>query len=158
MDIFKSARLGDLTALAACIKSGESINSQDAHGLTPLMWAVDMGKGEVVKYLVRAKANLNLQDQYGQTALILAAARNDVASAQILIAAKADLNLKMVTGVTALTVAVENKKNETPAPLKKTGAREDGWRRARLAQDHLGRGFRGGFRRDESLAQFNKIG
>ena len=123
MDIFKAARLGDLSALAACMQQGESINAQDAKGMTPLMWAVDMGQVQVVKYLVDARANLNLVDQYGQTALILAAGRNDVASLQILINAKADLNVKMVTGITALTLALENKRNEAAALLKKAGAK-----------------------------------
>ena len=123
MDIFKSARMGDLNALAACLQNGESIDGQDSKGMTPLIWAVDMGRVRVVKYLVDAKANPNLVDHYGQTALILAAARNDVASLQLLIAAKANLNIKMITGVTALTVALENKHAEAAALLKKAGAK-----------------------------------
>jgi ankyrin repeat protein len=123
LDIFKAARQGDLNALVACIQNGNSIDSRDSKDLTPLMWAVDMGQEQTVKYLVDNKANLNLRDQYGQTAVILAAGRNDIKILQILITAKADLNVKMITGVTALTLALENKHNESAALLKKVGAK-----------------------------------
>ncbi len=123
MDIFKAARTGDLNALAACLQSGESINAQDSKGMTPLMWAVDLGRPLVVKYLVAAKANLDLVDSFGQTALILAAGRNDLTSLQVLIVAKANLNIKMVTGVSALTVALENDHHQAAALLKKAGAK-----------------------------------
>jgi uncharacterized protein len=86
-------------------------------------WAVDMGRKDVVRWLVDAKVDLNSVDKYGQTALILAAGRNDCESIQILIGAKADVNIKMVTGETALGKALENKKNEAAALLKKAGAK-----------------------------------
>jgi ankyrin repeat protein len=123
MDIFKAARSGDLKTLAACKAVGENLNSHDHLGMTALIWAVDMGHTDVVRWLVEAKVDLNLVDNYGQTALILAAGRNDCDSLRILIGAKADINIKMVTGVTALGKALENKKSEATALLKKAGAK-----------------------------------
>ena len=45
------------------------INEQDIENNTPLMYACEEGKKDIVKLLVEADADLNIQNSYGETAL-----------------------------------------------------------------------------------------
>ena len=45
------------------------INEQDIENNTPLMYASEEGKKDIVKLLVEAGADLNIQNSYGETAL-----------------------------------------------------------------------------------------
>lgn len=45
------------------------INEQDIENNTPLMYACEEGKKDIVKLLVEAGADLNMQNSYGETAL-----------------------------------------------------------------------------------------
>ena len=45
------------------------INEQDIENNTPLMYACEEGKKDIVKLLVEAGADLNIQNSYGETAL-----------------------------------------------------------------------------------------
>ena len=75
VDVFKAAGDGNLEALKQHIAAGTDLNqrSRDGQKSTLLITAAALGRVEVAKALIEAKADLNLQDKDGSTALITAA-------------------------------------------------------------------------------------
>lgn len=65
MDIFEAARKGDINEVKAYIEHGGNVNVKDSEGFTPLFYAADFNKTEVMKLLVNAGA-----DHFGHSALI----------------------------------------------------------------------------------------
>ena len=50
------------------LAAGANVDKQDAFGFTPLMWAADYDRIEVVKELLKAGANKKLKNNNGYTA------------------------------------------------------------------------------------------
>ena len=104
MDIFKAASEGNLDALKQHIAAGTDLNqrSRDGQKSTLLITAAALGRVEVAKALIEAKADLNLQDKDGSTALITAAFLCHPEIVEALLKAGADNAIKTNTGATAL--------------------------------------------------------
>ena len=104
MDIFKAASEGNLDALKQHIAAGTDLNqrSRDGQKSTLLITAAALGRVEVAKALIEAKADLNLQDKDGSTALITAAFLCHPEIVEALLKAGADKAIKTNTGATAL--------------------------------------------------------
>lgn len=58
-----------LDLLNYLLQNGFNVNTQDAHGMSPLMYAAWDNKREMVEALLKAGANPNLKDRFGYTAL-----------------------------------------------------------------------------------------
>jgi len=81
------------------------VNIQDDNGRTPLIWAVEGHKPEIVKILLEKNANLNIPDNDGNTPLIHAAMNTTFRNSeivQILLDAGANPNIQNNNGSTAL--------------------------------------------------------
>jgi len=51
------------------VDAGANINWNHAFMKTPLMWAAEYGRKDMVKYLLSKKADVNIRTKYGKTAL-----------------------------------------------------------------------------------------
>ena len=107
MDVFKAAGDGNLEALKQHIAAGTDLNqrSPDGQKTTPLITAAALGRVQVVKALIEAKADLNLQNKDGSTALHTAAFLCHPEIVEALLKAGADKAIKTNTGGTALAGA-----------------------------------------------------
>lgn len=70
--LFDAIFKGRTEFLPALIEKGINVNSQDAHGSTPLMEAVWSDDVKMVEALLQAGALPNLKDNFGMTALCYA--------------------------------------------------------------------------------------
>lgn len=88
------------------------INSGDADGISPLMWAAYRGRSEVCLALIGARADPTTKDNRGMTPLMHAAASQKPGLCPLLIAAKANVNVQDLSGRTALLHAVDGSQGE----------------------------------------------
>lgn len=72
---------------------------------TPLHWASDFGKTEVIAYLLSKGAKVNAKDNYGITPLLAATYEGHTEAVKMLLEAKADPSIKGPDGSTAKEAA-----------------------------------------------------
>eukprot|EP00192_Tetraselmis_astigmatica_P011495 CAMPEP_0117671630 /NCGR_PEP_ID=MMETSP0804-20121206/13447_1 /TAXON_ID=1074897 /ORGANISM="Tetraselmis astigmatica, Strain CCMP880" /LENGTH=382 /DNA_ID=CAMNT_0005480125 /DNA_START=212 /DNA_END=1357 /DNA_ORIENTATION=+ len=66
---------GSLEDIQQCInKPGVDIDAAGAFGLTPLFWAAQAGRADVVRVLLQAGANVEARDCHGSSSILLAVA------------------------------------------------------------------------------------
>lgn len=91
------------------LDAGAPIDAQGGQGLTPLMWAAQMGRDDVVKILLERHANPNIVETFNGSTALMQAAASDRAGASIvqaLVDAGADTAPVDDEGATALTWAI----------------------------------------------------
>jgi ankyrin repeat protein len=113
-----TARRGDAAYTTFLLQKGADPNIRDARNNTPMMAAVDAGRGnEMVPLLLLAKANPNLGNASGETPLIRAVQRRDIALVRTLLAAKADPDQRdVIAGLSARDYA---NRDARAAPIAK---------------------------------------
>ena len=79
-----------------------ALDARGPHGLTPLMRAALLGRGEIVHELLALGADLHARNDDGNTALWLACVSRDAALVQALIDAGSELDNRNDAGATAL--------------------------------------------------------
>ena len=100
---------GNLACVQALLASGLDPNAQDGRGDTPLIWAAEHGREEVVALLLgQPNINLELRDQEGRTALLLAAEEGHQGVVEQLLAGGADAAVMDTEGRTPLWWALKN--------------------------------------------------
>lgn len=106
-DLLSAATSGDLAGVRRALADKADINTKGAKGRTPLMWAADKGKLNVVKYLVKkGVTDINAKDDRNMTALMLAAYHGHTEVVKFLVeVAGADVNTRGPFGKTALGLA-----------------------------------------------------
>ena len=86
----------DLETIELLIKKGVDVNSKDKSGKTPLYWAAEYGRTNVVKLLLKAGADVNATVSdgplKGYTPLHEAAYLGHKDTVKVLIKAEADVN------------------------------------------------------------------
>ncbi len=97
--------------MAALAAAGADFNAANRFGVTPLMYAVLAGPGQV-KTLLAAGANVNAADDNGRTPLMLAAYEGKLDVVKLLVQAGADVNARDAKGKTALGYAQMGKPND----------------------------------------------
>jgi ankyrin repeat protein len=80
----------DLPWVNYLTKRGANPNITDNRGVSPLMLAAQLGFGEGVEALVKARARVDEANDVGETALILAVHRRDTGMMRVLLGAGAD--------------------------------------------------------------------
>lgn len=93
---------GDADAVNLFLTAGMPVETADA-----LHLAVDVGKAEVVKLLLKHGADQNGKDSYGQSLVMTAASNHRTDVLALLIAAGADVNAANQYRITPLAVAAE---------------------------------------------------
>ncbi len=91
--------------LLDAVGDAENADLQNKSGVTALMFAVHLGRPEVIRALLDIGADPDIQNEQGQTALMYAASERDNESIAALLDAGADASLKDAEGKTVLEYA-----------------------------------------------------
>lgn len=121
-----AAIYGNEELIEVVINVGGNVDELDDSGLTPLIYAIQTGQIDPVRFLIRSGADINKRFQNERTALFYVYEKADVA--QILIEAGADVNAIDRFGKSPLWYALERSKSESNISeliqlLKKFGAK-----------------------------------
>jgi ankyrin repeat protein len=100
------------------LRLGANPDVREEDGVTPLLYAAQLGRERAVRVLLDAGANPNATDDYGATPLMRASSRGSVACVQILLAAGADPQRRDSRGQTALDYALEWSDKDVAADLR----------------------------------------
>ncbi|MGD0092143.1 MAG: ankyrin repeat domain-containing protein [Planctomycetota bacterium] len=105
-ELHEAAEMGALDKVLAILKHHpEAVNEKDSSGCTPLHWAADTDRPDVVKALLAAHANVDAQNNIGQTPLYWAAFDGHADIVKLLLEQHADPRLKARDGSTPYSVA-----------------------------------------------------
>jgi len=114
MDLIEAAQKGVLERVKELIKCGADPNKVDHSGNSPLHWASDFGRSEIVKELIHLEivnelikcgADVNKASSQGYTPLHWASFHGHLEMANELIKCGADVNKESSQGHTPLNVA-----------------------------------------------------
>lgn len=118
--------------VAALTAAGADVNAANRFGVTPLMYAVLAGPGQV-NILLAAGAKANAADDNGRTPLMLAAYDGKLDVVKLLVQAGADVNARDAKGQSALDYVTSGKANNGSTTrtqivrfLKKTASSKEG--------------------------------
>jgi ankyrin repeat protein len=126
-----AVKAGDTARVRALIEKRVNVNATEQDGTTPLHWAVDRDRPEIVQMLIRAGANVKAANRYGATPLWLASVNGNAKTIAILLEAGADASSANADGETALMVAARTGKTDAVSTLLARGAdpnTKEGWR------------------------------
>jgi ankyrin repeat protein len=93
-DFHLASYRGDIAILNKRLQDGVDINSQEDTGSTPLHFAANSGRKEVVEFLIGKGAQVDAKDIISMTPLYYAAMHNDRDIVDLLLAKGADINAK----------------------------------------------------------------
>lgn len=62
MNLIDYVKLGHFTKIQELVMQGANLNVQDEYGYTPLMWAVNYSKLDIIKLLLDAGADKTITD------------------------------------------------------------------------------------------------
>lgn len=93
MSIHEASVNGLTSQVVSLLDSGIAVDTLDAEGRTPLMYASYNGYTEIIRKLIDKGANVNLQDKYGRTALMMASSGPFPESVKLLLDRFADPNV-----------------------------------------------------------------
>lgn len=100
---YSAIRQNNLTELMGLLDQKADANVADDRGITPLMYAAEIGSVEAMGLLVDRGADVNRQNAFGSTALMWSV--SDPAKVRLLLDHGADVNITARSGRTALIVA-----------------------------------------------------
>jgi ankyrin repeat protein len=124
-DKFYSAiRENNLAQLTALLGSKTDANIADARGITPLMYAAEVGSIDAMRLLIDHGADVNAQNAFGSTALMWSV--SDPARVRLLLDHGAQVDIAAKSGRTALIIAAfTNPSAEVVRLLLAKGAKVD---------------------------------
>jgi len=130
--VFRAAWDGDLNRVKAIVeKDPEAVRKVGPTGATPIFFAAEANRADIVDFLAMQGADISLRNSFGQTPLIWAAARASESpdeAAEILIKHGADPGTreqphpKLSAGASALSIASLNGHHELVSLLLEKGA------------------------------------
>ena len=100
---YSAIRENNLTQLKALLEQKGSANVADDRGITPLMYAAEIGSLDAMRLLIDRGADVNAQNAFGSTALMWSV--SDPAKVRLLLDHGAQVNTVARSGRTALIVA-----------------------------------------------------
>ena len=100
---YSAIRDNNLPQLKALFDQKASANVADNRGITPLMYAAEVGSAEAMRVLIDRGAEVNTQNAFGSTALMWSVA--DPIKVRLLLDHGADVNTSARSGRTALIIA-----------------------------------------------------
>jgi ankyrin repeat protein len=103
--LLEAAKAGDVSAVQASLKQNKDANLSDPDGTTPLHWAVQQERLDIVQALISAGANVNAKNRYATTPLALAATSGNAAITHALLKAGADVRVTIPETGSVLTAA-----------------------------------------------------
>ena len=126
-----AVKAGDVARVRALIDKRADVNAAQPDGTTPLHWAVDRERTDIVQMLIRAGANVKAANRYGATPLWLASVNGNAKTLAMLLEAGADASTANGDGETALMAASRTGNVDAVNLLLARGAdpnTKEGWR------------------------------
>ena len=121
---YSALRDNNLTQLKALLEQKGSANVESNRGITPLMYAAEIGSLDAMRLLIDHGADVNAQNDFGSTALMWSV--SDPAKVRLLLDHGANVNLLARSGRTALIIAgFSNPSAEVVRLLLAKGAKVD---------------------------------
>jgi ankyrin repeat protein len=122
---YSAIRENNLTQLKALLEGPSAkADAADNHGITPLMYAAEIGSLDAMRVLIDRGADVNAQNDFGSTALMWSV--SDPSKVRLLLDRGAQVNLAARSGRTALIVAgFTNPSAEVVRLLLAKGAKAD---------------------------------
>lgn len=128
--LVEAARAQNKAAVEALVKEGVDVNTPQADGATPLLWAAQWDDLAITELLLHAGAHVNAANIYGVTPLSMACTNGSVRMVDRLLAAGAYPNAARQTGETPVMTAALTGKLDVVNALLRAGvdlnAREAG--------------------------------
>ncbi|MBX3414199.1 MAG: ankyrin repeat domain-containing protein [Pirellulales bacterium] len=106
LPLFQAAQTADFVALERLLQAGESLETRNERGETPLMCAAGWRQPRVVEFLLKRGADMHAQDISSKTVLIHAARGGSVDCVGLVLEAGANINSQDEDGQSALTRAI----------------------------------------------------
>src|SRR5882757_1926058 len=91
VSVIESVKAGELSAVRNSLSQIRNPNQTDPDGTTPLHWAVEQNRLDIVQTLLAAGAKVNAKNRYDVTPLELAATTGSAPVTQALLKAGADV-------------------------------------------------------------------
>ena len=136
MNIHTAARRGNVARVSELLHAGVPVNTRDANGYTPLMWAANKGNVRMIRFLLKKGANARLKNQHNVTPLILATQVNSLPAMRELLR-HSNINAKNLNGQSALAFAAAHTRDPAGARmLLRAGAKLDSNTREYLYPGH----------------------
>ena len=129
--LLDAIKAGDATRVRTLIETRVDVNATQPDGTTPLHWAVDRDRPDIVQMLIRAGANVKTANRYGATPIWLASVNGNPKTIAMLLEAGADASSANHDGETALMVAARTGTPDAVNALLARGAdpnAKEGWR------------------------------
>jgi uncharacterized protein len=106
VSVLEAAKSGDLPEVRTSLRQHSDANQTEPDGTTPLHWAVQQDRLDIVEALISAGANVNAKNRYGITPLVLAATTGNASVTAALLKAGADVRVSVPeTGSVLITAA-----------------------------------------------------
>src|SRR5580698_8855310 len=100
---YSATRDNKLTQLKSLLNQKGSANVADDRGITPLMYAAEIGSPDAMRLLIDGGADVNAQNSFGSTPLMWSV--SDPAKVRLLLDHGAEVNTAAKSGRTALIIA-----------------------------------------------------
>jgi ankyrin repeat protein len=115
---------GSIKAIKKLLDNGFDINKRHPKtGETPLMYACEGKRADIVELLIARGANINSKNSVRNSALMLSVYNNNLLIAKMLLSAEAKVNIHNNRGYSPLTMAVIVRNQELVEALLKAGAK-----------------------------------
>jgi len=108
--------------VVSMVESGQSADTADETGQTPLGYAASFGNLGMAQALLKYNAPVDRRDRLGDTPLHWAAERGAIDIVRLLIAAKATVDVQNTQGITPLMLAVSRGQAQVVRLLLQNGA------------------------------------
>ncbi|ALH94888.1 ankyrin repeat domain-containing protein [Acinetobacter equi] len=118
--IFKLIDRDNIDEVKNFIQKTKDLNIKNAHGETPLMYAIYQDKFEIAKLFIQAGADVNTQDQIKNSPFLYAGAEGDTELVELMLQHQPDFSIYNRYGGTALIPAAEKGHVETVRLLANT--------------------------------------
>jgi ankyrin repeat protein len=106
VSLLDAVKAGKLPTVQTALQQHQEPNQTEPDGTTPLHWAVQQDRLDMVEALISAGANVNARNRYGTTPLVLAATTGNASVTETLLKAGADVRVSVPeTGSVLITAA-----------------------------------------------------
>ncbi|KAL3098681.1 hypothetical protein niasHS_000468 [Heterodera schachtii] len=91
--LISSVKAGEFETVRSLIEAGEDFQAGDRHRMTPLMYAAENNRLQIVQYLLNRGAQIDRRDKDGWTAMVFAVREDCPAIVNQLVESGANVNL-----------------------------------------------------------------
>src|SRR5260370_28724702 len=108
VSLVEAVKAGNLLTVQTSLQQRQEPNQTEPDGTTPLHWAVQQDRLDIVEALISAGAKVNAKNRYGTTPLVLAATTGNASVTEALLNAGADGRVSVPDAASVLIPAEGN--------------------------------------------------